>query len=311
TYDVPAALDVLGGGDHVLHHADLGHVVGAGSAGSEKQVSGELIPDGFVCANGARDCGRGRGRGIAAGVAGFPALELGGDAAVGPGCGNDSEIECVACRGRGRRRGRRVGRGRAGRGGEQPAAGRRYGDGRGGQRLPETWHELSSSPRRLLAGNNHRQPRGRLGGHGRRASGAAAPAPAAAPAIKDDDRAAGVHRVGSCEDDPSRGKDYHRVHEKLPLAPRTARLNIVGVGRRGSAFQVGIYDAPAIEHVLYLGDPGQVAVAGGIGVENNCPGGSCGVGRDQGQGAGDYGRGRGRVTVTAVGVAGIPALELG
>ena len=50
---------------------------------------------GRVYANGARDCGRGRGRVTAAvGVAGIPALELGADAAGGLGRGNGGE----ACR---------------------------------------------------------------------------------------------------------------------------------------------------------------------------------------------------------------------
>jgi hypothetical protein len=130
------------GVDHVLRHGDLGHAAGADGIGMENKRPAESLP-GSDCGNGARDCGRGRGRGrvtAAVGVAGIPALELGADAAGGPRAGNGGEARCRRMPPGRVRRGGRVGRDGAG---GQPAAGRRYGHGRAGQRSPETWHRWS------------------------------------------------------------------------------------------------------------------------------------------------------------------------
>ena len=123
--------------------------------------------------------------------------------------------------------------------------------------------------RRSRAGNHIRLTCGRLGGHGRRANGAAA---AATPAATKGDGWTGADdRVASCDDDPSCGRGYVRRRDGMPLA-RRARRNIVVVGRRaGFDIHVGPWDVRGVDHVLRHGDLGHVAGADGIGMENKRP----------------------------------------
>jgi len=134
-----------GHGGSVEHQSppqvDPGHGAVAPHGGQRHDCARQSVGFGRVHGDGAGDCGgRGRGRVTAAvGVAEVPALEPGADApgGVGPGVGVNGD-RVARWRGRrGPRRGR-AGRDGAGRGDEQPAAGRRDGHGCGGQRCADT-----------------------------------------------------------------------------------------------------------------------------------------------------------------------------
>jgi len=125
----------------VLRHGDVVHGGGAVGFGGRNDRFGGSAHDGRrVHGDGAGDCGgRGRVTTAAVGVAGVPALEPGADAAggVGPGVGVNGDRVAWGRGRRGSRRGR-AGRDGAGRGDEQPAAGRRDGHGCSGQRCADT-----------------------------------------------------------------------------------------------------------------------------------------------------------------------------